>query len=263
MLNNNYEEMKLLFLYFKRKYIGYRFLHYINEEIDDTDNNLLINNLKKIFTYIKNDDINKFVKYSYALKIKDYNKIRIKFNLCDFDNYINELDDKKILVDIQRLCYSPKFIEKIGIYKLINKDIINTNNLSYIKEERLYYYNFNNISNNTEFAKNILNKNKYIKYLLHQDIHNSIINPLLIMILSVNYYKYTQKNAIVQLDKIKQIYRNISNKMIELYYYVTDLFIYNYEINKSMPELISITPFLLIKCIIKISSDNYKIYLSY
>jgi hypothetical protein len=266
----NFFQMKYEYMYFDAKFIGKKFINFVNDDICDIDNIMLMTNLKKIFTYLNENDLRKFVKYCHIVKILNCNKIKMAFKMSDFNDYINNLEDERILLDVSRVFYSKKFIHKMGVCLRdgVKPTIIDTRALTYIDEERIYYYTPKRDIDTDNFAlleKNICRLDKQFKYLFHQDIHNSFINPILIMILSVNHYKNTGENGIVQLNKIKQIYRNISidEKMIEIFYYIDDFYIYKYDSVGSLPKLVNIDPHLLIKCFIKIDKFNYKIYLTY
>jgi len=254
---------KYKYLYIPPKYIGKLLLNYITKNTEDIDNIILIKKLKLIFPYLHQNDMEMFIKYAYNMRIIDYNKIQIILPLKYFDGYIDILNDDKISVDLNRICYTQHFINhfKNDINDKSDAIVLNTDNISYLKEERIYYFNAENIKNYKKFNNNLLQLSKPLKYILHQDIHNSIINPILIILIK---NKILNNTNIIQLEKIKQIYKTINEKenAIEFLYLIETYFEYDYN-KLDIPKRQKIEPFLLIKFNVRFINNEYLINIVY
>lgn len=247
---------------------------FINKSLADyfsDDRNNLIKQIKLIFPYLNETELQIFLNYFYKTNIEYDDEIIINVNKDHIANYVQSLSHDKVKNDITRVLYSKNFLNNFS-GKL--KDIaisteINTDLFKFINNMPLICYQFDAISNSNIFTNNILFATPYIKYILHQDIHNSIINPILTAILTKNINDLKDKKIIdkrlknkvyytVNLNKIKQIYNELNdNGAIEIIYYINSLFCFNSFENS--PILININPYLLIKINVEIEKDNLKI----
>jgi len=260
------KKFKKKYLYFNKKYINKNICDILNIYENKIDNNL-INSLKRIFPYLGNNEANLFIKYIQKSNIEYSNRFKFILDISLFSEYMDELSDDRIKVDLQRLSFTKNFIYQNGgkIKKHSQIQLIDTLDLDYMSESGVYFYDFNQLSNKTEFINNIMKDNKILKYLIHQDIHNSIINPILISIMLTKYFKNKTniEPSIFQLD-IKQIYKYINNNrnIIEILYFIKDYTIYD-PIVSDIPKKYNINPYLLIKLEINITKNNLEIFITY
>jgi len=237
------EELKNKYLYFEKKYIHHSLYYFIK-------------NLDKLFSYMSQNDIDTLKKYTTNSRILYSNRLKIRINKELLDPYIDTLMDEKILVDVYRLKFTKNFIYQCGCKpkNISNVKVIDIKSFEYFQENELIMYDYNQIKNKEKFIKNVMNNNKYIKYLLHQDIHNSIISPILVSILTKN----GNNVKIVQLQDITQIYRSISSNKIEMTYIIKKLFILNDDNIQ-----LNIDPYLIMNIDFKVKKNNINIYLTY
>ena len=195
---------------FKKKYL-YIDKFYINKSLSDfiniyDDKNKLINSLKVIFPYLENQEAEIFINYISNTIIKYSNRFKLKLNKSLLSDYLNILQDDRIKVDVERLNFTKKFLNRCeGKTKRYSKIYcIDTQNLDYLDENKIYFYNYKEISNQKKFMNHIMSNDLYFKYLLHQDIHNSIINPILVSIMLLKYFKgrYKANPVAIQLQNI-------------------------------------------------------------
>ena len=241
----NTEEFKNKYLYFDKKYIHHSLYNYIG-------------NIFHIFPTITQNDNDVLTNYIKNSRIQYSNRFKLKLDKSLFHPYLSILDDEKIKVDIVRLKFTKEFIHKFDvrlkpITNIITIDIT-TNN--YISTNELQIFNYNQINNKNKFLNNIISTNIFTKYLLHQDIHNSIINPILVAIMVKNDNYNAQ---IIQLQGITQIYRNITPNHIEMSYLIKKYFM----LTNNGPVEINIKPFLMINIDFKIKKDHINIYITY
>lgn len=250
------------FLDFRKKHLNCSLTKYLNQHQD------LRKSLKIYFPYINHHDMECFEKYIRNSIILYSNSIQLSIDKEVLNEYTRSLKDDKIEVDVIRLNFTKNFIYNFGgkIKKYSTIKHIDTSNHLHFKENGIYFYNFQEISNKEHFLKNILNTNIYYKYLLHQDIHNSIINPILNSIMLSNYYKTHPKSnsVMIQLKDITQIYKftNKTHSKIEMLYFVQEYFIYD-KIKSDMPINRKIEPYLLIKIDMEIKEKNIIFNLTY
>lgn len=252
---------KKKYLYFDSSQLGKKLVDLVN----NNDRNILIKNIFKIFPYMCTKDLQTILIYLNSTIIEYSNRINIKLNKILFDNYVEKLADDKIIVDVKRLSYSKKFVKyfKSEVKKICDFEMINLEDLDYFEEDRLEFFKIDGINNSEKFIHNILESNRYIRYLMHQDIHNSIINPLINFIMIRNYIsKGGNKNFLIQLMEIRQIYKAISNDTIDLLYFTDKVMFFDYQTNES-PKKYEILQKLVIKCEIKVLDDSISIYLTF
>jgi hypothetical protein len=249
-------EFKKKYLYFEKKYIGKNLRNFFGH------------NIETIFPYINKNDEKTFIKYIKKSKIEYSNRINLCLDKNLFYEYLCTLKDSKILTDIIRLNFTKNFIamHNSNIKSIVKLNLINTSNLSYIDENELLYFKYDQIKNGQQFIENILSKNIFYKYLLHQDIHNSIINPILISIMLSKYYGCNFKNnsSIIQLRDISQIYMNTNESYnhIEMLYFVKKFFILDSSLS-NIPIEYNIVPYFIIKCDMYIKYDHIHVNLTF
>lgn len=261
---NSVGRFKRKYLDFRKEYINVPILKYFNRNGKKD----FRQSIKIYFPYISNEDILFFEKYIMNSNIEYSNRIVLNIGKEMLDEYISTLSDDKIVVDIVRLNFTKNFIYnfdgKIKKYSTIKS--INTNNYSHFRENNIYFYNYGEILNKKKFLNKLLKTNIYYKYLLHQDIHNSIINPILNAIMLSNYYKYHPKSnsVIFQLKDITQIYKftDKPRTCIEMLYFIQEYFIYDKD-KSDAPIDKKIHPYLLIKIGMNIKKDCIQIYITY
>ncbi len=262
------ENFKKQYLYFEKEYINKNICCYFGKYDKQVKESL-----KHIFPYITDKDTEIFLKYINYSNIEYSNRLNLKLDKLLFTDYLNTLEDDKIIIDVMRLIFTKKFIAKCGgkLRKIDKVRTIDTKDLIFLKEDDIYLYNFNQITNKDKFLNNILLQEPFFKYLLHQDIHNSILNPILVSIMLFKYYENEKKlntkdnnSTIIQLRDIKQIYTNVDKmkSKIEMIYFVKKFFILNTNISE-IPIEQKIYPYLIIKCDMHITNDNVLINLTY
>ena len=271
MLKISVNKFKKQYLHIEKKYVDKNLCCYLNKY-----NNQVKESLKYIFPYITDNDAEMFLKYINYSNIEYSNRLNFMLDKSLFNDYINSLDDNKILVDIKRLSFTKKFIHECdGLVKKVSTiKTIDTKDLEYIAEDDLYFYNYNQIVNKNKFMNKILSSKPFFKYLLHQDIHNSILNPILVSIMllkhyenlekSENYEKKDNNSTIIQLRDIKQIYKNIDfdNSKIEMIYFVKKFFILDTTLSE-LPIEKKIHPYLIIKCEMELKDNHILINITF
>lgn len=268
MLEITDKEFKEKYLYFEKKYINKNLCYFLNANDENFDITNLKKSLKYLFPYLNDKDTQIFINYTYNSNIEYSNRINLILNKSLFTEYVSTLKDEKIKVDLERLSFTKDFIERCNghIKKLTKLCRIDTKNLSYIKDDNIYYNNVSQIVNKTEFLNNILDNNIFFKYLLHQDIHNSILNPIFISIMLTKYFedKEDKRPTMIQLRDIVQIYNytNHSKSRIEMTYLIKKFFIFDQE-KSTIPIEYKINPYLLIKCEMNIKDDKIYIDLTF
>lgn len=262
------EDFKKRYLYFTKSYINDNLCNFLNIYDDKTKIDNLQNSIKRIFPYTNQYDTDLFINYIYDSNIEYSNRIRINISKTLFSEYIKTLIDEKVEVDVIRLSFTKNFIYQNNgkIKKHSEIQLIDTKDLNYMKENGVYFYDFDQISNKTEFIKNIMDENKIIKYLIHQDIHNSIINPILVSIMLNKYFKnkINTSPTIFQLRDIKQIYKYIdkNRSKIEILYFIKNYFIFDPK-KSELPIENNIDPFLIIKLELNIHENNIEMFITY
>lgn len=243
------EIFKEKYLYFEKKNIG----KYLSNVVD-----------QQIFPNMSDNDIFLMKIYMDNSRILYSNHIKIKINKSIISKYVSELKNDRIYVDIIRLNYSRKFINTFGenIKNISNIHLINTKNIDFIEENELDYFNYSQIKNKNIFSDKLLNSNEYFKYLLHQDIHNSIIHPILISIM-LSRVKESDNLNIIQFRDIRQIYYNCNKNKIEMFYLINKFFTLSNNEKDFSPKEYAIKPFILIKCTFVIKNNNLSIYITF
>jgi hypothetical protein len=261
-INNNV--FKRRFLDFRKEYLNKSLTNYFDKnKKDDVDHPI-----KLYFPFINQKDITNFDIYIKKSKIEYSNRFKFKVDKNILDEYVETLVDDKIGVDIIRLSFTKNFIYHFNgkINKISNIRLIDTKIQPHFKENGIYFYNYEQIENKEQFLDNLLKTNIYYKYLLHQDIHNSIINPIINAIMLSNYYRYhpNSKNVIIQLKDITQIYKYTNNQRnkIEMTYFIEEYFIYD-PIKSDTPIEKKIDPYLLIKIEMNIGKNSIEFAITY
>ncbi len=252
------------YLYFGRQYIGTSLYNFIDLYKD------LELSLKTILPYMVPEDTCDFLNYIINTSIEYSNRMTLKLNKLLVINYLNTLTDERIKVDVVRLNFTKKFITGCGgkVKKYSKAYVIDTSGLNYINGEEIVMHNYCQISNKRRFLRNIMYSHRYFKYLLHQDIHNSIINPLLISIMLAKYHRNSGGSKVepvwIQLRDITQIYEDINarkNKIV-MYYFIKKFFIVDGNVSPHPIEK-SIRPYLMIKIEMEIKEDDVYISLTF
>jgi hypothetical protein len=262
------KEFKKKYLYFKKEYINESLCNYLNIYDDKTDIDFLRDSIKRIFPYSNNYDTDNFINYIYQSNIEYSNRVKIVLNKNLISDYIETLTDDRVEVDLIRLSFTKNFIYQNNgkIKKHSQIQCIDVKELSHLRENDVYFYNFDQIMNKDEFINNVMSENKFIKYLIHQDIHNSIINPILVSIMLKKYYRNREniEATLFQLKNIKQIYKYINKdrNQIEILYFVKKFFILDPTIT-DIPIEKSIDPFLIIKLEMNITDNDIELFITY
>lgn len=255
------KNFKKKYLYFDKKYMNNSLCNFLNMYDDKLNMNNLTKSIGYIFPYINDNDIKIFISYIKKSNIEFSNRLNLYLDKNVFIDYLNTLSDEKIKVDIIRLNFTTNFVHKCNAEnkKISKLKSIDTKNLLYLDEDSIYYHNFKQIKNKTKFLDNILKSNKFFKYLLHQDIHNSILNPILISIMLSKYFKNkeTKNPTIIQLRDILQIYKDVNKKKskIEMVYMIKKYFILD-PTHSDAPIEYRIDPYLIIKYEMQIQNNN-------
>jgi len=216
------------------------------EKIENLFPNITKSDYELMDNYLENSIIN----YSNHFSLKLDKKL--------FSTYIHTLQNDRIYMDLIRINYTRDFIEKIDksyLKNVCNYHSINTAHINFLKENEINYFNFSQIKNKKEFADCILNSNEYFKYLLHQDIHNSVLHPILVSIILKKAKKSDAGAILIQFRDIKQIYVDCNQKrnQIEMIYFIKKFFIINDR--EYSPIEYKIKPYIIIKCIFTIKND--------
>ena len=201
------------------------------------------------------------------------NRVKLIIHKNLFTDYIKTLSNEKIMVDVIRLNYTKDFIKKFEghIRNISNIQTINTNNVNFIKEDEIQYFHYSQIKNKPTFDENFIKMEPFMKYFLHQDIHNSVIHPILISIMLSNMDNtntFTNNidscsNKIIQFRDIKQIYLNwTDDNHIEVLYFIKNFFTIDIENMQSAQEY-KIKPFLIIKCDFIIKADFVETFITF
>ena len=239
------EEFKQKYLYFEKTHIGQSLQNVIPP-------------FSTIYPQLLQNEVSMFDKYITNSQIKYSNCFTLQLKTEYFEDYIDTLPDSKIEVDIVRLSFTKKFVKQSHnhLKKIANATEINISNCNFMKNNNLSFYNIQQIQNKDNFVKNILtNFPPIMKYLLHQDIHNSIINPILSAILISKCKSVGQ--IIFQLCGIKQVYLSFTSpRKIKMMYIIKKFFILNMENDYSPPIEYKISPFLIIHIEFIINNDN-------
>lgn len=261
------KEFKDKFLYLDKTFVNKNLCYYLNRFKEDFDLESLNKSVKNIFPYINGIDLVYFINTVYNSNIEFSNRINLLLNKSLFYDYIKTLSDDKIKVDLIRLNFTKNFIYqcngKIKSHSKLHN--IDTKHLDYIDLSNIYYYNINQIQNKDEFLDYILNhKNNFFKYLIHQDIHNSIINPIIVSIMLSKYKGDKNNSSIIQLRDIRQIYKfvNKNKTKIEMIYFIKKFFIIDYD-KSDTPIEKKIDPYLIIKFDFEILDNQIKIDITF
>lgn len=269
----NIIKFKDKYLHINKKYTNENLLNYLTKIIKKDSNKLF----KYIYPYINEIENQIFIDNSINTKIEYSNKLKLYIKKELLTKYIKKLSKDKIIVDIKRIRYTKKFIKNFIknskhnkiLEELTKPEIIYKKNYKYLKENKLYYYKYGEIYHKKTFLNNIIKSNKYIKYLMHQDIHNSIINPILTTIMISKYIGEKlegekKEDIIIQFNNIEQIYNKISEDAtkLEMFYKIDKFFIY-YPNRSELPKKKIIEPELIIKIKMIIKETNIIIKIIY
>ncbi len=267
--------MKISATNFKKKYL-YLEKSCVDKSLSDfinvyEDERKLKDSLRIIFPYLEDKDANIFINYITNTYVEYSNRLNLKLNKSLFNDYVDTLQNEKIRVDLVRLNFTKNFIYHCGgkIKKYSKIHLINTEDLDYINENGIYFYNYGQVSNKKKFINNILDSDSFFKYLLHQDIHNSILNPVLVSIMLSKYFanksdKDNKHPTMIQLRDIRQIYKhaNKDKTKIEMIYFIKKYFVLDQNISDTPIEKY-INPYLIIHCEMTIKKDDIYINMTY
>lgn len=255
----NLEEFKKKYLMISKKYIISTLINYVGD-------------IKNIYPFISYNDKYNLNNYISNSIIYYSNNFVVKINKNMIDDYIdNNFNDNRVYMDVIRLNFTKKFISKCNgkVKSNINPIRIDTTNINFMKQDEIEYYTFDDISKKSKFVNCINESNKYFKYLLHQDIHNSIINPILTTIMISHLYKSNKnddnESYIVQLQNIKQLYCDINNEKtrIKMMYIIDKYMIINNSNLNSEPIFENIYPELIIQIEFSINKNDIDIDILY
>lgn len=227
------------------KNLGDKYL-YINKEYINKSLDIFFEKIiGDIYPHVKNNKI--FKQYLANSSILYSNNIHIIMDKKTIREYVYNLNRYNVILDIKRMKYTKDFIDYFGgkVKNNITPNYINLENYKHIIESDIHFYSYDQVSHHKLFLKNIIKNNRYFRYLLHQDIHNSIINPILIFtMISNNYTKNNQKD-ILQFSNISQIYNVVNNKHINVLYVIKKFIILSSETSNIIYEKNIIPPLII------------------
>src|SRR5690606_27176213 len=115
---------------------------YINKSLADyfsNDRNNLIKQIKMIFPYLNESELQIFLNYFYKTNIEYDDEILIMINKEHISNYVQTLSPEKVKNDIMRILYSKKFLSNFsGKVKDTTKSLeIKTDRFKFINNSSL------------------------------------------------------------------------------------------------------------------------------